>query len=270
MKLFYRETGEGCPLIILHGLYGSSDNWMSFARKLGNHFRVFLPDQRNHGQSPHSDIHTYEALSNDLAEFIREHGIEKPVVIGHSMGGKTAMYLAASFPELIRAMIVIDISPGAYSTSSESNPGILSHTDIIEILCHLPVENFSTREEAEAELATHIRFNRVRQFLLKNLTRSDAGGFRWKMNIKALKNNIHNIFAGLNKAGVLSGNYPVMFIKGELSEYISPKDMALINEVFPHAEIKNIQGAGHWIHAEKPGELMNAIMEFLRAHSLCS
>ncbi|MBN2614013.1 MAG: alpha/beta fold hydrolase [Bacteroidales bacterium] len=270
MKLFYRENGEGCPLIILHGLYGSSDNWMSFARTLGNHFRVFLPDQRNHGQSPHSNIHAYEALSEDLAEFISEHKIERPVIIGHSMGGKTAMFLAASYPELIRALIVIDISPGAYPSASGSKPGILNHTDIIEILYNLPVENFSTREEAEAGLAKYIPYNRVRQFLLKNLTRGDTGGFQWKINIRALKENFHNIFAGLDIPGGLSGDYPVLFIKGALSEYITEKDVALIKELYPHAVIKNIEGAGHWVHAEKPGELMDAIMEFLRANALCS
>lgn len=269
MKLFYRETGKGCPLIILHGLYGSSDNWMNYAKQLGKYFKVYVPDQRNHGQSPHHENNSYTALCEDMMEFIKDYSIEKPVIIGHSMGGKTAMYMAAEYPELVRALIVIDISPRTYNEDSGSTPGYLQHSNIIRILSELPVENFKTREDADRELSGHIRSLRIRQFLLKNLTRNKSGVFTWKINIAAIKNNVENIFAGLDKALIKPGDYPVLFIKGAQSDYINEDDIRLIKEFYPNANIHTIEGAGHWIHVEKPDELSSSIIHFLKIQHLC-
>jgi esterase len=269
MNLFYRKFGHGCPLIILHGLYGSSDNWVSFARSLSKHFKIYIPDQRNHGQSPNHNHHTYEDLRNDLAEFIHEHSIIKPVLIGHSMGGKTAMFFASKYPELIRALIVIDISPRQYNEDEEENPRFLKHRDILRILSELPVGDFRSREDADKALLKYIRIERIRHFLLKNLTRDEKGSFIWKLNLPVLRSNLPHILAGLEKQKPFSGDCPVLFIKGELSDYISEKDVRLIKTIFPGAQIKTIEGTGHWVHAEKPDELFNTIYEFLKDNRLC-
>ncbi|HJX70992.1 MAG TPA: alpha/beta fold hydrolase [Bacteroidales bacterium] len=269
MKLFYRKFGHGCPLIILHGLYGSSDNWVSFARSLSGHFKVYIPDQRNHGQSPNHSHHSYEDLRDDLSEFIHEHSIINPVLIGHSMGGKTAMFFASRYPELIRALIVIDISPGKYNEDEEENTRFLKHRDILRILSELPVEDFKSREDADKALHQYIRIERIRNFLLKNLTRDENGGFRWKLNLPVLRSNLDHIMAGLENEQFLHPDYPVLFVKGELSDYISEKDVRIITTLFPAAQIKTIHGAGHWIHAEKPDELFTTIYEFLKNNHLC-
>jgi pimeloyl-ACP methyl ester carboxylesterase len=269
MILFYRKFGHGCPLIILHGLYGSSDNWVSFARSLSDHFKIYIPDQRNHGQSPNDNHHSYDDLTGDLSEFIREHSIIKPVLIGHSMGGKTAMFFASRFPEMIRTLIVIDISPGQYIEDEEENTRFLKHRDILRILSELPVEDFRSREDADKALYKYIKIERIRNFLLKNLTRDKDGSFRWKLNLPVLRANLDNIMAGLEHEQFASPNYPVLFVKGELSDYITEKDIHLITTLFPTAQIKTIDGAGHWIHAEKPDELFNTIYEFLRNNQLC-
>ena len=269
MNLFYRKFGRGCPLVILHGLYGSSDNWVSFARSLSGHFKVYIPDQRNHGQSPNHSHHTYEDLSVDLSEFIHEHAIAKPVLIGHSMGGKTAMFFASKFPELIRALVVIDISPRRYNEDDEENPRFLKHRDILRILSELPVEKFENRDDADKALLKYIRVDRIRHFLLKNLTRDEKGHFIWKLNLPALISNLDNIMTGVDKGKSLSDDCPVLFVKGELSDYITESDVYLIKTIFPKAEIKIIDGAGHWVHAEKPQELFNTIYEFLRNNRLC-
>lgn len=270
MKLFYRKFGHGCPLVILHGLYGSSDNWVSFAKSLSGHFKIYIPDQRNHGQSPNHDHHSYEDLSNDLSEFIREHSIVKPVIIGHSMGGKTAMFFASRFPELIRAMVVIDISPRQYNEDEEENPRFLKHRDILRILAELPVEKFKNRDDADKALLQHIRIERIRNFLLKNLTRDEKGRFVWKLNLTALRSNLDNIMAGVGKDNILPDNCPVLFVKGELSDYITEKDVTLIKSLYPGAAIRTIDGTGHWVHAEKPDELFNTIYDFLKDNHLCN
>ncbi len=270
MKLFFRETGKGCPLIILHGLYGASDNWASFAKHLGEYFKVYIPDQRNHGKSPHHKDHSYQALCDDLMDFIQDNSIENPVLIGHSMGGKVAMYFAARYPEKTRALVVVDISPKSYSEESENSARFLKHSDITRILAELPLENFKTREDADRELSKYIKPERVRQFLLKNLSREKSGGFTWKINIDALRNNLDHIFSGLDKSMIKKGNYPVMFVKGAMSDYINKDDFRLISELFPSSEIRIIHGAGHWIHAEKPDELFELIVEFLKKNQLCN
>ncbi len=269
MKLFYRKFGHGCPLIILHGLYGSSDNWVSFARSLSGHFKIYIPDQRNHGQSPGDSHHSYEDMRNDLSEFIHEHSIIKPVLIGHSMGGKTAMSFASKFPELIRALIVIDISPGQYNEDEEDTTRFLKHRDILIILSELPLEDFKSRDDADKALHQYIRIKRIRNFLLKNLTRDENGSFRWKLNLPVLRSNLNNILAGIGHEQFLHQDFPVLFVKGELSDYISEKDFPLIKTIFPATQIKTIEGAGHWVHVEKPEELLSTIYEFLKDNRLC-
>ena len=270
MKLFFRETGEGCPLVILHGLYGSSDNWITFARNLGQYFKVYIPDQRNHGQSPHNDDHSYSALSDDLMQFLLENNINNPVVIGHSMGGKTAMFFAAKYPEKLRAMIILDISPGGYYENSQAPSGFLKHSDIVKYLMDLPLNKFNSREDADKELGKSIKPERIRLFLLKNITRDNSGNFAWKLNLRALKDNLDNILSGIDPNIIKPPKIPILFIRGALSGYINEDAINLINDLYPMSEIKTIEGAGHWIHAEKPDELFALILDFLKSHHLCS
>lgn len=185
------------------------------------------------------------------------------------MGGKTAMYFALKFPELLRALIVIDISPGQYNEDTEENIRFLKHRDILRILSELPVEKFKNRDDADKALLKDIRIKRIRNFLLKNLMRDEKGSFKWKLNLPVLRSNLENIMAGLEHEQAIDHDYPVLFVKGELSDYISEKDIRFIKTLYPSAQFKTIDGAGHWVHAEKPDELFTTIYEFLRNNNLC-
>lgn len=248
-------------MIILHGLYGSSDNWLTFAKSISGTFHVYMIDQRNHGQSPHSDIQTFEAMRDDLLEFMNDHTIEKAIITGHSMGGKTAMKFAAAYPERVKALIVLDVSPRSYPYDDPTS-NQLNHKTIVEALAALPLDKITSREDADKELKKTIGSERIRQFLLKNLKRPHEGKFEWKINIDVLKTNIHTIFDGIMPNEIKEGNYPSLFVKGSFSDYINEKDFELIRSLFPEAEITTIAGAGHWLHAEKPEELKKIILDF--------
>jgi esterase len=251
MKLYYRTEGKGKPLIILHGLFGSSDNWLTLGRELANHRKVYLVDQRNHGQSPHSDTFTYEAMAEDLAQFIEEQQIEMPIILGHSMGGKTAMKFAIEHPEKLEKLIVADIAPKAYP---------IHHDQILEGLMSLDLENLKSRKEADEQLARFVPQLGVRQFLLKNLARGPQG-FEWKVNLPVLNRDIENVVVPLDENA--SFNKPTLFIRGDQSDYIQDEDEALIAQIFQNYRLKTIPGAGHWLHAEKPQEFLELVNEFL-------
>ncbi|QSE97957.1 alpha/beta fold hydrolase [Fulvivirga lutea] len=251
MELFYRELGEGQPLIILHGLFGSSDNWLSIAKLLAEDYHVYSVDQRNHGQSPHSDDFDYPTMAKDLSDFIDQHEIEDPIIIGHSMGGKVAMQYAVNNPQNWQKLIVVDIAPKSYE---------VHHDQILEGLNSLDLDNLKSRGDADKELSEYVPELGVRQFLLKNLNR-DNSGFSWKINLPVLTKNIEIIGAGLD--GRLSESKPVLFINGEKSGYIKEKDYSLIDEKFPGATVVTIKDAGHWVHAEKPEEFMETLTAFL-------
>ncbi|NJK87661.1 MAG: alpha/beta fold hydrolase [Bacteroidales bacterium] len=268
MKLFFRETGEGTPLVILHGLYGSSDNWLTFAKSISGFFHVYLVDQRNHGQSPHSDVHTFEAMRDDLLEFMNDQIIEKAIILGHSLGGKTAVKFAAAHPEMVSALIIVDVAPKTYDYRSNFTSGSLSHEDIMKAMAELPLHRFGSREEIDIELGKIIKSQRIRQFLLKNIKRTENVGFEWKINIHALRNNLSNLFFGIDKSEFFSADYPVLFVKGALSDYIMESDYPLILDYFPQAEIKTVDGAGHWVHAEKPEELKELLLDFYKKNFL--
>jgi esterase len=269
MKLFYRKYGEaGPPLIILHGLYGSSDNWVSIARELSDQFEVFVPDQRNHGESPRDDKHDYRSLSNDLCEFMDDRAIEKSVLIGHSMGGKAAMLFAMECPERVESLIVVDIAPVAYHDLAMNSPIAANHAKMIDAMLAVDLGKAGSREEVSKALSTDIGSERVRMFLLKNLTRDEEQRFTWKINLPVLRSNLDEIMAALPheevvKKGGLKG-FPVLFVRGEKSDYIAPEHHALIRQIFPTAEIVSIPGAGHWLHAEQPDLLLKNLNYFLR------
>lgn len=267
MKLFYRETGEGEPLVILHGLYGSSDNWMTVARQLGKHFHVYLPDQRNHGQSPHSTRHDYPAMVDDLEEFAGSLGPGRFILMGHSMGGKTAMFFALRHPQRISALIPVDISPRTYAAGSDKGTSFALHKKMMEAMLRLDLTTMHSRDEVTEALAREIPSLRIRQFLLKNLTRDERHRFRWKINLPVLYDNLGKILEGPDRDPQLRERRfteaPVLFIRGGASDYLPDDDLPLIHRFFPQARISTLAGAGHWLHAEQPGPFLQTVTEFL-------
>lgn len=251
-ELFHRELGEGQPLIILHGLFGSSDNWLTLGRRFAEDYKVYLLDQRNHGQSFHDDEFTYEAMANDLEQFINQKGIEKAHIIGHSMGGKTAMVFASTCPDLVDKLIVADIGPQSYP---------VHHATILKGLYAVRHETLGSRKEADQRMTRFIPELGIRQFLLKNLTRV-GDGFAWKINLPVIASQIEQIGKGLNQN--TSYHQPALFIRGERSFYIEDADLNLIHSIFTNSEVKTIAGAGHWLHAEKPQEFYDIAINFLK------
>lgn len=255
MKLYFRElVAKGQPLIILHGLFGSSDNWLTQAKLLARQYHVYMLDQRNHGQSPHSDEFDYTLLADDLHEFIITNAIDTPIVLGHSMGGKAAMKFALAHPELISKLIIVDIGPKAYA---------LRHDRIMEGLKAIPVNSIQSRNEADVILSEYVPQPGVRQFLLKNLQRKPEGGFSWKLNLSALDNNQDNVGEGFDSS-LGKFDKPALFVHGLKSEYIVEDDKDFIKSIFPKAQFVALD-AGHWIHAEKPAEFVQEVTRFLQS-----
>ena len=251
MKLFFRELGQGKPIIILHGLFGSSDNWLTQAKLFAPNYKVFSVDQRNHGQSPHSDDFDYSSMVADLNEFIQDQRISDPVIIGHSMGGKTAMNFALAHPDTISKLVVVDISPKAYN---------LEHYTIVEGLKAIPIDKLSSRNEADDVLSQHVPEPDVRQFLLKNLQRKSTGGFSWKINLPVIANKLSNVGVDLQFAGQFGK--PTLFIRGAKSKYVRDEDWKRIAEIFPAAQLQTMD-TGHWVQAEKPQEFADVVMQWL-------
>jgi esterase len=252
MKLFYREYGQGQPMIILHGLMGSSDNWLPQAKLLSEHYHVYVVDQRNHGQSPHTDDFNYPALADDILEFIREHHLENPVILGHSMGGKAAMNFALAHPDMLDKLIVVDIAPKAYE---------VRHDYIVEGLLGVPITTITSRNEADEALARKVDNPAVRQFLLKNLMRKPEGGFGWRINLPVISQAIDRIGEGLFMTGTCEK--PTLFIRGLRSDYILDEDRAEIKRIFPNSTLVSMD-TGHWVQAEKPEEFVQVVLSFLK------
>lgn len=251
MNLYYRTIGSGPPLIILHGIFGSSDNWGTLGRQFGEFRQVYLVDQRNHGRSPHDPQFNYQVMVEDLREFIVQHDLLKPDIMGHSMGGKTSMFFATKYPDMINKLVVVDIAPRAYP---------VHHDFILRGLAALPLDKLQSRQQADAELARYIDNPAIRQFLLKNLQRTDQG-FRWKINLPVIQENIAHVGQGLDREDVFT--HPTLFIRGGLSPYIQEEDYADIAAHFPNSKVVTIAGATHWVHADKPAELYKAVKDFL-------
>ncbi|MBA4150725.1 MAG: alpha/beta fold hydrolase [Verrucomicrobia bacterium] len=252
MQLNYFTCGEGFPLIILHGLLGSSDNWQILSKRFAEHYQVFALDLRNHGASPHSDRFDYPSMADDLREFMDAQQIAEAIVLGHSMGGKTAMQFAADNPDRVRKLVVADIAPKAYPPH---------HTEILDALWTLDLPQFEDRTETDQALAADIPQAPLRSFLLKSVTRDETGEFTWKINLRTIREQYGNITVALDIRTPFVK--PTLFIRGAKSDYILPGDEEAIRSSFPAAEFVVIEGAGHWLHAEKPQEFFSAVMEFL-------
>jgi len=263
MKLLYRKYGKKNPaLIIVHGLYGMSDNWVAIAKALSKEFEVFIIDQRNHGNSPHSKEHNYKLLQEDLYEFMQEQKIEKAVLLGHSMGGKTVMNFANYHPEMISAMIIVDISPKRYD-EQQLQKSNAKHLQILKAMQSINIQNIEKREDIRSKIISELKEERVADFILKNLKRFD-GKFQWRLNVDTIINKLDDIIADIYFNEPISG-FSVLFVRGEKSNYILDEDIKFIEETFPVAEIATIQNAGHWIHAEQPTTFVRILRDFLNS-----
>lgn len=251
MKLHFRTEGEGKPLIILHGLFGSSDNWQTLGKKFAEYFKVYFVDQRNHGHSPHSDEFSYDLMVADLKELFEDEGIEKAHVLGHSMGGKTVIGFAAQYPELLDKMIVADITHKKYP---------MHHDEIIAGMESLDLNVIKSRSEADKVLAKKIEDWGVRQFLLKNLYWVQKGQLGWRINLPVLKEKMPNILAEIEFDTI---DIDTLFIRGGKSNYILESDYPVLEQKFPHSELLSLDNAGHWVHAEAPDEFFDGVLRFL-------
>lgn len=255
MKLAYREFGKGQPLVILHGLFGQSDNWNTLAKLFAEQgFHVFTVDQRNHGLSPHSDFWNYEAMADDLKELIEDHKLNKPILLGHSMGGKTVMYFESKYPGVAEKLIIADISPRAYEPH---------HKDVLAALHAVDFSTIKTRKDAETKLNEYIQDFATKQFLLKNIYWKDNDNniMDWRFNLKVISDNYNNIGVA---APEFKSETSCLIVKGERSNYITENDMRDFEKRFSRCELKTISGAGHWVHAEKPKEFFEAVMDFIK------
>jgi len=261
MKLHYRNFNQGESLFILHGLYGSSDNWITIAKKLDTRYNITIPDLRNHGLSPHSSIHNYQAMSKDIKELADSLNLKKINIIGHSMGGKVAMEFACMFPEFTEKIAIIDIAPKNYNTLEFQNH-LESHKTIINQMLNYSFEEKKSRTEIDNDFSNTINDFATRQFILKNIKRKE-GKFKWKINIKSIHMNIHKMMENSLTEDYLFEK-PTLFIKAENSNYIQPKDMVSIKKTFPIAELISIPDCGHWIHTKQPEILIETINNFLK------
>ncbi len=252
MQLHFKQLGHGEPLVLLHGLFGSADNWFGVAPKLAEKFHVLIPDLRNHGHSPHHAEMDYPLMAADVEKFFAAQKIESAHVIGHSMGGKVAMQFALDFPARIKKLIVVDMAPRAYQRT---------HDHIFEALLELDLAAFQTRPQIEEALATKIPSLNLRRFLLKNLGRTDDGKLVWKMNLRGVAENYLRLGEVLNAGQPFAG--PTLFIRGGKSDYINAADELAIHQLFPAAKIQTIATANHWVHADAPTEFVRLVLEFL-------
>jgi len=252
MSLNYKEYGKGTPIIILHGLLGMLDNWHSFAKKLSEEYWIISIDQRNHGKSFHDSNFDYDLLSQDLYYFLEEQHIPRCHILGHSLGGKTALNFIRDYPDMVDKTIIVDISPKAYKGS---------HHQIFEAMRSLDLSKLNSRKEAQDYMQDKLDNNSVVLFLMKNLARNPEGTYRWKANIDALFDNYSNIVQSIDLEE--ASDKDVLFIRGEKSSYVSDKDIEDIKENYPYASFKTINNAGHWVHVDNSEDLLSTVKEYL-------
>jgi pimeloyl-ACP methyl ester carboxylesterase len=252
MELWHHKAGFGeRPVVILHGLFGSSDNWRTLANVISSSYPVISVDLRNHGRSPHTESHTYLEMAEDLDRLLNKLGIDEIILIGHSMGGKTAMTYATIQPERVYKLIVVDIAPRAYDPQ---------HNEVIDALFSVPLKQIESRGTAESYLTQKLSDPSVVQFLMKGLYRKEDGSYSWRFNLPVLAKDYAEIASSIPDYG--SYKKPTLFIKGSRSNYIQDKDQYLIQKLFPHSKIAEVN-AGHWVHAEAPKAFLQMLEPFL-------
>ncbi len=251
--LHYSQSGSGEPLVILHGLFGSNKNWQSLARQFAETFTVYNVDLRNHGLSFHDEAMSYSVMANDVSQLLQILGLQSCSLIGHSMGGKVAMTLAASHPELITKMIVADIAPVAYSRS---------YDNIIDPILAISLTDVTGRGEVDRELATSITDPMLRGFLLQNLSR-EGDNWRWRVNWSAIKQNMAGLFDFPLTSSDWQIDIPTLFIRGENSDYVNAESVVTIENHFSNAKVETLAKAGHWLHADQPLAFLQRVRAFL-------
>lgn len=251
MKLNYFQMGTGPSLIILHGLFGSASNFRTLVKYFSPHYTVYCLDLRNHGNSPHDDDTSLEAMASDIIEFMDDHALNNVALMGHSLGGKVAMQVALNFQTRISKLIIGDIAPVAYPHH---------HDQIFEGLNAVSRLAPTSRKEAEKILADYVDTHEVRLFLLTNFTRNEDNKFIWRINVDGLHKGYENIASAPNGAPFYGKS---LFIRGSLSHYVKDDYFEAIYDLFPKAEIITLEGAGHWLHAEKPVEYAEMVLNFL-------
>ena len=253
MKLHANIIGEGKPFIILHGFLGMGDNWKTLAKKYSElGYQVHLVDQRNHGRSPHSDDFSYEIMSKDLLEYCESNQLTNIILLGHSMGGKTAMDFACRYAHLVEKLLIADIAPKYYAPH---------HQTILESLHALDFSKISSRNDAEAILKNYIPEPGIRMFLLKNLYRKEKTSFDLRINLSTLSGKVTEIGKALASDAIF--NKPALFLRGSKSDYVLDTDFNLINKHFPNNQLKTVSNASHWLHAENPLEFFEYSKEFI-------
>lgn len=255
MELNFTDTGSGPPLVILHGLFGSARNWASIASSLSDSYRVIAVDLPNHGASPWMDEVTFEKMADAVRAFMTAQGLNRAAVLGHSMGGKTAMVLALRHPEAVGGLIVADIAPAPNDFQQDN-------VDYINALRAIPLDEISRRAEADGHLAEHIAEPGLRAFLLQNLVQEE-GAFRWRINLDVLFNNLDAIHGFPEPEESFQG--PALFVTGGQSRYVRPHHNDLIRNYFPNAGIAVMEHVGHWLHAEDPEGFVEIVRDFLGA-----
>jgi len=261
MKLYFREYGQGQPLVILHGLLGMSDHWIPLAKQFAEHFHVVVPDLRNHGQSPHAEDFSYKYMQSDIEELLNDLQIKSCNILGHSMGGKLAMSLALSCPEMMDRLIVADISPVEYPNDEDN--------DMVQAMNRMNLSAVHSREELRHMIQLATKDIMLQGLILKNISAHGTSEFLWKPDLESITKNLHEIYGfhshGLQiRASEKAGfNKETLFIKGGSSHYISENHYPEIAALFPQSKIVTIENAGHWLHAEKPAEFYEACMNFL-------
>jgi len=252
--LNHKTYGSGPDLVILHGLFGMLDNWSTLARRWAEDYTVTLVDLRNHGRSFHHEEMNYDLMAEDVAAFLEEQAIDECYLMGHSMGGKVAMQTAITYPDLVQKLIVVDITPRKY------RPG---HADVFAALEAFDPADVADRKEAARLMSTYMPNPGIQLFLLKNLARNPEGGFKWRMNLPAIKAAYDSLIGPVGNMGD-EFNAPTLFIRGSKSGYVQDDDIELISILFPQATVETVDGAGHWVHAERPEELFGVVGKFLR------
>lgn len=252
MNLNYKQFGNGTPLIILHGLFGSLDNWQTLAKQFAENFSVYIVDVRNHGKSPHTTEHDYVSIAEDLKEFMQQQNIEKSHFIGHSMGGKAVMQFSILYPEKVLKQVIVDIAPKKYGRG---------HDEIFDAIFSLDLNTLQSRNEADEQLQKLIPDFGTRQFILKNLDRADDGKYTWKFNLETLFREYENVRSGITSSKPI--DVETLVIKGEKSGYVTAEDEANFKTLFPKTTIAGISNARHWVHAENPTELLILVNQFL-------
>lgn len=251
VNLFFQVHGQGEPLIILHGLLGSSANWTTTCELLGRQFQVISVDLRNHGNSPHCNEFNFQVMVEDLKYLLERQNLQQAIVLGHSFGGRVAMEFADRYPEMVSKLIVVDVAPKAY-------PPV--HNDLIDALLAVDLDKYASVREVVSALAVAIPSQQMRNFLAKSIYLSSKRGLCCKANLLAIRENMDK----LCDSNDFKNSYikPVLFITGELSDYVLSDDEVTIRKIYPHCQFETILGAGHWVHIDAKSNFIDAVSKF--------